>query len=174
MQSIAISGRSPLKNKLSLKNSNRRKFNITVKGIKYLIVRVKKTTKLIEFLYYSILGNKLHEKKLSDADSIALASVIVDLFAALLATGGAATISLGGLALLAGFNPLNLFNGAQSSLRSSVSGFVQGDFTSCTAASGDLGYCASIMNCNSNRGIASGICPNGGVCCTSKLSINLT
>ena len=96
--------------------------------------------------------------------------MMMDTMTALITAGGAAAISIGGLAILAGFNPKNFFNGAQSSVR----GLVQGDFTSCTAASGDLGYCTSVMNCNSNRGIASGICPNGGVCCTSKLSINVT
>jgi hypothetical protein len=94
----------------------------------------------------------------------------MDTMTALITAGGAAAISIGGLAILAGFNPTDFFNGATLNVR----GFVQGDFTSCTAASGDLGYCASIMNCNSNRGIASGNCPNGGVCCTSKLSINVT
>lgn len=96
--------------------------------------------------------------------------MLMDAVIAVITASGAAAISIGGLAILGGFNPTNFFNGAQSSVR----GFVQGDFTSCTAASGDLGYCASVMNCNSNRGIASGVCPNGGVCCTSKLSINVT
>jgi hypothetical protein len=118
----------------------------------------KRCIKIIEI---QVLGNKSQSKQLSDTDSIALTDLIVDFVTALTAIGGAIGISLTGLSLLSGGNPQN----SLSQMRS----FIQGDFTSCTAASGDLGYCASLINCNMRRGISSGACPNGGVCCTSKI-----
>ncbi|XP_046638041.1 uncharacterized protein LOC124316254 isoform X1 [Daphnia pulicaria] len=109
-----------------------------------------------------VLGNKSQSKQLSDTDSIALTDVIVDFVTTITGIGGAIGISLAGLSLLSGGNPQN----SLSQMRS----FIQGDFTSCTAASGDLGYCASLINCNMRRGISSGACPNGGVCCTNTLT----
>lgn len=153
--SVVISGRSPLK------ISNRWKLNSNLKGISLEIFcdfgSNKRCIKIIEI---QVLGNKSQSKQLSDTDSIALTDLIVDFVTALTAIGGAIGISLTGLTLLSGGNPQN----SLSQMRS----FIQGDFTSCTAASGDSGYCASLINCNMRRGISSGACPNGGVCCTSK------
>ncbi|EFX82587.1 hypothetical protein DAPPUDRAFT_101194 [Daphnia pulex] len=114
----------------------------------------------------NLKGNKSQSKQLSDTDSIALADLIVDFLSVLFAGGGVAGISMAAVALLSGWNPKNTLPGVQSQMRS----LIQGDFTSCTAASVDSGYCASLINCNLKKGISSGACPNGGVCCTNSLT----
>lgn len=119
---------------------------------------------LILNYFQVLLENKVSGKELSNTDAIALADVFVDLIAAFLATSGAAGVSMAVLALLSGFDAKKMLTGVQSNMR----GFVLGDFTTCVASSGDSGFCTSTTNCNKKKGIASGTCSSGGVCCTSK------